>query len=201
MSLREMIAGYVPCCEQEREDQRMMLKYIDENPNILLRSNEIAHFSASAWVVNPSRSKVLMLYHNIYNSWSWPGGHADGEEDLLRVALREVGEETGLEEVRAVSKELYSLEILTVNAHFKRGKYVVPHLHLNLTYLLEADDAQSLRSKPDENSAVQWFALKEAVAASSEPEMRVIYSKLNEKLAHFANSNPLRAYIPNNDSV
>ena len=59
---------------------------------------------------------------------------------------------------------------------------MVPHLHLNLTYLLEADDSQNIRSKPDENSAVRWFGLNEAVEASSEPEMRVVYRKLNEKL-------------------
>ena len=123
-----------------------------------------------------------MLYHNIYNSWSWPGGHADGEEDLLGVALREVQEETGLRDVRAVTDALYSLEILTVNAHFKRGRYVVPHLHLNLTYLLEADDRQALQSKPDENSAVKWFPLEQAVAASSESDMRIVYAKLNRKL-------------------
>ena len=182
MHLREIIKGYVPCCEQEREDKRMLLKYLDENPDILLRSNETAHFSASAWVVNPARTRVLMLYHNIYNSWSWPGGHADGEEDLLGVALREVREETGIKDIRPVSEDVYSLEILTVNAHFKRGKYVVPHLHLNLTYLLEADDSQALHSKPDENSAVRWFALDEAVAASTEPDMQVVYAKLNAKL-------------------
>ena len=180
--LREIISAYIPCCEQEQEDKRMLIKYIDENPDILLRSNETAHFSASAWVVNPERTKVLMLYHNIYNSWSWPGGHADGEDDLLSVALREVREETGIENIRPVTDELYSLEILTVNAHFKRGKYVVPHLHLNLTYLLEADDAQQLQSKPDENSAVRWFPLEEAVKASSEPDMQVVYAKLNQKL-------------------
>ena len=180
--LREIISAYIPCCEQEQEDKRMLIKYIDENPDILLRSNETAHFSASAWVVNPERTKVLMLYHNIYNSWSWPGGHADGEDDLLSVALREVREETGIENIRPVTDELYSLEILTVNAHFKRGKYVVPHLHLNLTYLLEADDAQQLQSKPDENSAVRWFPLEKAVKASSEPDMQVVYAKLNQKL-------------------
>ena len=180
--LRQLIENYVPCCEQEVQEKRMMLKYIGENPDILLRSNETAHFSASAWVVNPARTKVLMLYHNIYNSWSWPGGHADGEEDLLAVALREVREETGIANVRPVSDELYSLEILTVNAHFKRGKYVVPHLHLNLTYLLEADEGQEIHSKPDENSAVKWFLLDEAVAASSEPDMRIVYAKLNQKL-------------------
>ena len=182
MPLRQIIENYIPCCEQEREEKRMLLKYIDENPDILLRSNETAHFSASAWVVNPERTKVLMLYHNIYNSWSWPGGHADGEEDLLGVALREVQEETGIADIHPVSEEVYSLEILTVNAHFKRGKYVVPHLHLNLTYLLEADDSQALHSKPDENSAVRWFPLEEAVAASTEPDMQVVYAKLNQKL-------------------
>lgn len=182
MPLREIIEKYIPCCEQEREDKRMLLKYIDENPDILLRCNETAHFSASAWVVNPEHTRVLMLYHNIYNSWSWPGGHADGEEDLLCVALREVQEETGIADIRPVSGDVYSLEILTVNAHFKKGRYVVPHLHLNLTYLLEADDRQAVHSKPDENSAVRWFPLDEAVAASTEPDMRVVYAKLNDKL-------------------
>ena len=183
--LRQLIQDYIPACEQEREDRRMMLNYLDAHPDVLYRSDETAHFSASAWVVNPSRTKVLMLYHNIYNSWSWPGGHADGEEDLLSVALREVREETGLKDVRPVSDAVYSLEILTVNAHFKRGRYVVPHLHLNLTYLLEADDAQALHIKPDENSGLKWFSPEEAVAACTEPDMRIVYSKLNEKLKDF----------------
>lgn len=182
MKLRDTIERYVPCCEQEAQDRRMMIRYMDIFDDTLSRENETAHFTASAWVVNPGRDRLLMVYHNIYNSWSWTGGHADGEEDLLDVALREVREETGLSDVKAVSSEVFSLEILTVNAHFKRGKYVVPHLHLNLTYLIEADETQLLKIKPDENSGVKWFAPEEAVAASVEPDMQVIYRKLNEKL-------------------
>lgn len=106
MTLREILANYAPCCEQEREDRRMMLWYLDNFPDALLRTNETAHFSASGWVVNPARDRILMLYHNIYNSWSWPGGHADGEQDLLGVALREVREETGIERVRPVTEAL-----------------------------------------------------------------------------------------------
>ena len=143
----------------------------------------MAHFTASAWVVNQTRTRVLMAYHNIYHSWSWLGGHADGEEDLLQVAVREVQEESGLKQVRPVSGEIYSMEVLTVDGHVKKGTYVSSHLHLNLTYLLEADEADVLRIKEDENSGVAWFVPEEAVTASSEPWMRErIYRKLNEKM-------------------
>lgn len=93
-----------------------------------------------------------MAYHRLYDSWAWLGGHADGDRDLLAVALREVREESGLTEVRPVSEDLYSLEILTVDGHEKHGRYVSSHLHLNVTYLLEADPSAAIRPKPDENS-------------------------------------------------
>ena len=91
------------------------------------RENEAAHLTASAWVVNGDRERVLMAYHNIYDSWSWLGGHADGERDLLAVAMREVREESGLARVAPVSEALFSLEILTVDGHEKRGRYVPSH--------------------------------------------------------------------------
>lgn len=142
--------------------------------------------TASAWIVNPGRTKVLMAYHNIYRSWAWLGGHADGERDLLQVALREAEEESGLKNVRPVSPEIYSVEVLTVDGHIKRGAYVSSHLHLNLTYLLEADEKDELFVKPDENSGVRWFSPEGAVQASSEPWIREhIYAKLNEKLRSF----------------
>lgn len=97
--------------------------------------------------------------------------------------MREVREESGLEMVHAVSDEIYSLEIITVDGHEKRGKYVSSHLHLNVTYLLEADPAQPVRYKPDENKAVGWFELEDALEKSTEPWMRErVYRKLNEKL-------------------
>ena len=93
-----------------------------------------------------------MAYHNLYQSWAWLGGHADGESDLLSVALREANEESGVLAV-PVSPEIFSLEILHVAPHVKRGKFVCAHLHLNATYLLEADDKAPIRCKPDESSA------------------------------------------------
>ena len=143
----------------------------------------MAHFSASAWVLNQNHTKILMIYHNIYHSWSWTGGHADGEANLLQVAVREVQEETGVQNIKVLSEDIFSLEILTVDGHEKRGKYVPSHLHLNVTYLLEADPSAQVHVKPDENSGVRWFPVEEVANAVSEPWMQArIYNKLMDKV-------------------
>ena len=142
-SIRQ-IENYPPFNEQEEKDKALILGWISNNENAFSRENTVAHITASAWVVNKDRSKVLMVYHNIYNSWSWLGGHADGETDLLSVAIREVKEEAGISNVRPVSEEIFSLESLTVDGHVKKGNYVSSHLHLNITYLLEADSEEQI---------------------------------------------------------
>lgn len=188
MNLREQLLSYKPFNAQETSDQRIMLEALDALDHPLSRSNPFAHFTASSWIVNQDRSHVLMAYHNIYNTWAWTGGHADGEEDLLAVALREAREETGIKNISPLSKDLYSIEIIPVNAHIKRGKFVSPHLHLNVTFLLTADDQQEIHSKPDENSAVAWLTLDQAADNRDEPHMKIIYQKLNEKLRQFPQS-------------
>lgn len=180
--LINQIERYQPFNEQEEADKFLILQWIRENDNAFLRENTVAHMTASAWVVNKDRSKVLMVYHNIYDSWSWLGGHADGETDLLAVALREVKEEAGISYVRPVSEEIFSLESLTVDGHVKKGKYVSSHLHLNVTYLLEADCEETVSIKADENSGVAWFSPEEALKKSTEPWfVERVYAKLIEK--------------------
>ena len=183
MGIYQQIKNYRPWNEQERQDQAVILAFLERNPDAFYRTNLLAHMTASAWVVNPQRSKVLMVYHRLYDSWSWAGGHADGEEELLAVALREVREETGVQRLRPVTEEIYSLEVLTVDGHEKHGRYVSSHLHLNVTYLLEAEEDQPLRVCEAENSGVAWFSLADALSASTEPWfIERIYKKLNEKL-------------------
>ena len=182
MDFYEALKQYVPRDEQERTDKAVMLDCLARYADVYERSNLLFHVTASAWITNESRDRVLMIYHNIYDSWAWTGGHADSERDLLKVALREATEETGLLSVRPASDRLLSIETLTVNPHFKRGRFVPAHLHLNGTYLLIADDAESLRVKRDENSAVRWFLPHEAIEACSEPWMRPVYRRLNERM-------------------
>ena len=186
MKLMEQLQAFRPFNEQEARDKEMLLWQLTSQPDIFLRSNRAAHMSASAWVVNAERNKVLMAYHNIYHSWSWLGGHADGQQDLLKVALKEVMEESGVCHVKPVTEDIFSVEVLTVDGHEKNGSYVSYHLHLNVTYLLEAKEEDKLQMKPDENSGVAWFGLDEAVMASTESWFRErIYQKLNAKLARY----------------
>ena len=185
MDFLTLLSAYEPHDEQEAADKAVMLDCIDRFDDVYLRTNLLCHVTASAWIANERRDRVLMIYHNIYESWAWTGGHADGERDLLSVAIREAKEETGLLGVRPASDRLLSIETLTVNPHRKRGRFVPAHLHLNGTFLLIADDTEPLRVKADENSAVRWFAPDEAIEACSEPWMRPVYRRLNERMQTF----------------
>lgn len=185
MTLLTDLKNYQPFNEQEAADVKEMIYRLETGEELFLRSNLAEHFTASAWVVNPARDKALMAYHRIYDSWAWLGGHADGDQDLLHVALKEVAEESGVK-ATPVTDQIYSVEILTVDGHEKKGKYVPSHLHLNVTYLLEADDSLPIRPKEDENRAVAWFGLDEALEKSTEPWfVDRIYSKLNAKLKDY----------------
>ncbi len=184
MNYINAVRNFIPRCEQEQRDRDFFLRFIASYPNCLSRENDLAHFTASAWAVSPDRQKVLMIYHNIYDSWSWTGGHADGEADLAAVARRELMEETGLKNPRLVSPAPISLETLTVDGHTKRGEYVHSHLHLNLTYLFEADESEILRIKDDENSGVRWFSVEDMFRYVSEKWMAEnVYKKLCERAA------------------
>ena len=157
--LYQQISDYTPYNRQEAADKAAMLSFMDRNPDALSRENPVAHFTATAWVVNRQRTKVLMIYHNIYNSWSWAGGHADGDSNLQAVARREISEETGLTDLKLLCDGIFAINMLTVERHIKKGQTVASHLHMDLEYLFEADDNAPLRVKQDENSAVGWIEI------------------------------------------
>ena len=181
-NLKEEIKNYKPYNEQEEADKALMLNYIDTFDDVLTRDNKMCHFTASNWIVNKTRDKVLMCFHKTYNSWAWTGGHCDGDSDLEHVARKELEEETGLKDVKLLSDGIYAIEILGVKSHIKRGNYVPTHVHLDCCFLFEADDSVPLRIKEDENSGLKWVNIDEAVKITSEPEMVPIYQKLNDKI-------------------
>lgn len=176
------ILRYVPEGEIEEKEKQIILDYIRLFPDtVLTRENEMGHMTSSGFVVNKKRDKVLFIFHNIYQSWAWTGGHADSDEDMLYVAVKEVEEESG---VRAtpVTDEMITLDILPVFSHMKRGKPIGAHMHLNATYLLEADEDAVLSIKADENSGVKWLPADRLSEYVSEPEMLKVYNKILKKV-------------------
>lgn len=189
MDLRNELASYVPYNEQEERDRALLLWHLEtaalageDAVERLYGRDDPAHMTASAWVVSPTRDRVLMAYHNIYRSWSWLGGHADGERDLRKVALREVCGESGIASVRLANPHIFSVEVLGVDGHEKRGRYVSSHLHLNVTFLVEADPDEPVRVKLDENSKVGWLSCQEALTLPTETWfVERVYRKLMGK--------------------
>lgn len=178
----EDIKAYQPYNEQEAVDQKLILNYIKNNSDILLRTNLAAHMTSSAIVVNKTMDKVLFAHHNIYDAYGWVGGHNDGDPDCLHVAVKETKEETGLAHVVPYNDDILMLDTIYVGNHMKHGKYVSDHLHLNVTYLLIADESLEVEAKLDENSDVKWFDIDTVLEHVNEPRMIPIYQKAFEKI-------------------
>ena len=181
MNLREQIENYIPYNEQEIVDKEYCLKFIDSFDDVLTRDNSFGHFSASAFVVNKDRTKMLVVYHIINDGWIYPGGHADGEKDLLSVAIREIEEETGLK-ANVLDDNIFSIQAAPTKGHIKRGKYVSSHIHFDVVYLLEADDEIPLIYKEDESKGVKWVLLENAYNEEMVDFIRPIHKKLIDKL-------------------
>jgi len=163
-------------------DRQLMLSYIDMFSDVLTRYNKICHFTSSGFVLNETCSKVLMVHHNIFNTYSWIGGHLDGNPDCLRVAHDEVLEETGLKQIKVICPQIMSLDILPVIGHYKNGKYVTPHLHLSISYIFMAVEKMAVKPKLDENSAVKWLSINALERHINEPQLLVIYNKIKAKV-------------------
>lgn len=161
-------------------DTPCIRRWVEQYGEELLTRMPQGHFTASGFIFNPARTRTLMVWHKIYRSWAWTGGHADGESDLLRVALREAEEETGARGIRPIDGLVCAADILPVRAHIRRGQPVDAHVHLNLAFALECPEETPLRVQPDENSAVGWIDLS-SLAEKISPEdagMLPIYQKI-----------------------
>jgi len=181
MSLKEQIENYEPFDAQEENDKEYFLKFINTFEDTLTRNNTFGHFSASAFVVNKERNKMVVVYHIINDGWIYPGGHADGESDFLSVAIREVEEETGLK-TKVLDNKIYAIQANSVQSHIKNGKFVSAHTHFDVVYLLEADDSIPLVYRENESKGVKWIPIEDAEGEGIVPFIKPIHKKLIKKL-------------------
>lgn len=182
MTLYEEVKNHIPLDEEEKVNQESFLQFLEAfKDNIWTRDNLIGHITSSAWVVNPAKDKVLMAYHKIYDSFAWLGGHADGDRDLLAVACKEVREESGVQNLKPLDTHFIDVCSMMVKPHIKRGKHVPSHIHFNVTYLLQADENETLQIAEAENSDVKWLPVSDLMNIVKEEHMKPVYRRLIEK--------------------
>lgn len=152
-------------CAQSGVHRYPELAEIVLNPQAVARCCMPAHITTSAVVLSPDHSACLLLMHRKIGEWVYPGGHADGDWHLLRSALRECFEETGLEEVRVVLSDSKSLQrggiaALTpwsVERFLIRPHGEVPeHLHYDFVYVFEALNTH-VQHNAEESSDIRWY--------------------------------------------
>ncbi|HIR26789.1 MAG TPA: NUDIX hydrolase [Candidatus Choladousia intestinigallinarum] len=191
-NIYSLLQSYRPDCEQERMDLQVMLEYTEKFDNVLERENHFGHFTASPWIINEDGSRVLLVYHRIYDSWGWCGGHCDGDENFHEVAVREGREETGLGSIRHWKEpaEILSVEILPVPPHVRRGEFVTSHVHLNLTYLCVADEREPLHHREEETRGAMWVPAEEVgnYVSAWDRDMLSVYEKLIHKTKKLYNA-------------
>jgi len=176
--LRTQIECYSEQNVDEKSAKEALLDLLDKYGDNMLKRNPYGHITVAAIVLNQNASALLMVYHNIYQSFAWPGGHSDEEKDLLKKIMEEVKEETGLVDLQPLSGGMISLDALPVKAHIKNGEPVEAHLHYNATFALIASDRQTLAIKEDENTQVAWIGLDEWRTVCQEKHMISIYEKV-----------------------
>lgn len=140
---------------------RKIISFVENNPDCFKRESTYGHVTGSAWVVNPHRNKVVLLHHRKHDRWFQPGGHADGDTDVMNVALRETCEETGLP---SNAVKLLNRDIFDVDIHFiPPGSRTPGHHHYDIRFLIEADDRLALPGN-DESYDIAWVPLHDVLS-------------------------------------
>jgi 8-oxo-dGTP pyrophosphatase MutT (NUDIX family) len=164
-SLPELLRTYETPWPEEAGFKDLFLELL-QHPRAYHRDHLPGHITGSAWVVNASRSQVVLLHHGSLGRWLQPGGHADGDENVLGVALRELEEETGLKKVKALLPGIFDLDVHPIPA--KKG--FPDHFHYDVRFLFEADDHAPVIVS-EESFAVTWVPFGELNSLTDNPSV------------------------------
>ncbi|MBQ8480058.1 MAG: NUDIX hydrolase [Akkermansia sp.] len=155
--LCEQLLDYIARTPERTDVAERVLKFVCSTPDCFERSHESGHITGSAWLINRNGDKTLLTLHRKLKLWVQPGGHADGDGDVLRVAMREAQEESGIADPVPLSTRIYDIDIHTIPARPQCGE--PEHLHYDIRYLLQAPHEQYVIS--DESDALGWFSMEE----------------------------------------
>lgn len=170
-NLKKLLQNYSALNPNENNVKKT-LKFLEKG-NCFSNTNLDGHFTASAWIVNQHKNKILMTHHKKLNMWLQLGGHTDGENDLLSAALREAKEESGIENFKIISNQIFDLDIHNIP---KIGSHP-PHTHYDVRFLFEANSKKEKVVVSEESNAVAWIDISKACEKNSELSIKRMVDK------------------------
>lgn len=173
-SLLEALRKYKTVYEEERGFAQKFIELL-QHPGAYQRLHLPGHITGSSWIVNNDGTKVLLVKHAALHKWLQPGGHADGDENVFRVALREANEETGLVNLTPVGSGFLDIDIHAIPA--RKDLSFPQHDHYDVRFLFQADEADELKIS-DESTDLKWVELRELEKYNSEKSILRLRSKL-----------------------
>lgn len=174
----DLLQQYQPKLKEIHYKEKM-LKFINENENCFERSLEIGHITGSAWLINKDGDKALLMQHAKLNNWFQLGGHADGDSDILAVAIKEASEESGISAIKAISNDIFDIDIHEIPANHKEKS----HFHYDIRFLLQVASDETIKINRESNQLL-WFCRNTENLPSKEESIIRMHNKwinLNNK--------------------
>lgn len=171
--LIKKIQALPPGSREEMQVRDRFIDFIRSHSDCFYRSNLKGHITASAFVIDPAACKILLIHHKKLDKWLQPGGHCDGDEDTLAVAIKEVFEETGVQILRE-DQQVIDLDIHTIPLR----KEVPEHEHFDVRYLFESDSTRPL-TRNHETLALQWIPFEDIRKYTDEESVLRSLKKIN----------------------
>jgi 8-oxo-dGTP pyrophosphatase MutT (NUDIX family) len=177
MSRKELVLllnDYVAFNSHEEEMKNRFLTFIRDYEDCFKRELLIGHITASCWVMNQNKDEVLLIHHVKLDKWLQPGGHADGDENVYRVAKKELEEETGL--IPIIENEtIFDLDIHTI----PERKGIPTHEHFDIRFLFVVNNSAELVQN-HETKGMKWLKLNEISNYNAEESILRMRDKVSK---------------------
>jgi 8-oxo-dGTP pyrophosphatase MutT (NUDIX family) len=168
----QLLHNYLPQNDSEKKFKIAMLHFINTTSQCFQRSHLSGHITASGWLLNKSGDKVLLLHHKKLNEWYQLGGHADGDSDLLAVAIKETQEESGIKNIIAIDRAIFDIDIHIIPEY----KNISEHIHYDVRFLLQVNsDEKPIQNK--ESLQLNWFSKDFTLFPNKKPSMKRMFDK------------------------
>ena len=172
--LLTLLKNYRTFDQHEQEMVTRTIDFVQANPNCFERTLQIGHITGSAWIIDETKQYALLMHHQKLDRWFQPGGHADGETNILEVAIKEATEETGLSTIKTLSNSIFDVDIHLIPENKKEAA----HFHYDIRFLFEADKETALKIN-SESKELKWIKLAEIKNFNNSESMMRMVRKIN----------------------